>query len=128
MARFDLTDEEWAIVAPLLPEQGRGAKRGDDRKVLNGIFYSLRTGAPWRDLPERYGPRTTVYNRYARWGRKGVWKSVFDVLAQEREDSLVFIDSSLVKAHRAAAGSKRGNWQKVSDAHAAAAQVRFTRP
>lgn len=128
MARFDLSDEEWAIIAPLLPAQGRGAKRGDDRKVLNGIFYILRTGAPWRDLPERYGPRTTVYNRYVRWGRKGVWKAVFDALAQEAEDSLIFIDSSIVKAHRAAAGSKRGNWQKVSDAHAAAARVRFTRP
>jgi transposase len=127
MARFDLSDEEWAVIAPLLPEQGRGAKRGDDRKVLNGIFYILRTGAPWRDLPERYGPRTTVYNRYVRWGRKGVWKAVFDALAQEAEDSLIFIDSSIVKAHRAAAGSKRGNWQKVLDAHAAAAQVRFTR-
>ncbi len=127
MARFDLSDEEWAIITSLLPEQGRGAKRGDDRKVLNGIFYILRTGAPWRDLPERYGPRTTVYNRYVRWGRKGVWKAVFDALAQEVENSLIFIDSSIVKAHRAAAGSKRGNWQKVLDAHAAVAQVRFTR-
>ncbi len=51
MARFDLSDEEWAVIEPLLPVQGRGAKRGDDRKVLNGIFYILRTGAPWRDLP-----------------------------------------------------------------------------
>jgi transposase len=128
MARFDLSDEEWAVIAPLLPLQGRGARRGDDRKVLNGIFYILRTGAPWRDLPERYGPRTTVYNRYVRWGRRGVWKAVFDALAQEVEDSLIFIDSSIVKAHRAAAGSKRGNWQRVLDAHAAVAQVRFTRP
>ncbi len=54
MARFDLTDEEWAVISPLSPAQGRGARRGDDRKVLNGIFYILRTGAPWRDLPERY--------------------------------------------------------------------------
>ena len=128
MARFDLTDEEWALIAPLLPKQGRGAKRCDDRKVLNGIFYILRTGAPWRDLPKRYGPHTTVYNRYVRWGRKGVWKAVFDALSQEAEDSLIFIDSSIVKAHRAAAGSKRGSWQKVLDAHAAAAQVRFTPP
>lgn len=127
MARFDLSDDEWAIIAPLLPMQGRGARRGDDRKVLNGIFYILRTGAPWRDLPERYGPRTTVYNRYARWGRRGVWKAVFDALAQEVEDSLIFIDSSIVKAHRAAAGSKRGNWQKVLDAHGEVARVRFTR-
>lgn len=68
MARFDLTDEEWAIIEPLLPAQSRGPERKDDRKVLNGIFFILRTGAPWRDLPERYGPRTTVYNRYNRWG------------------------------------------------------------
>jgi transposase len=127
MARFDLSDDEWAIIAPLLPLQGRGARRGDDRKVLNGIFYVLRTGAPWRDLPERYGPRTTVYNRYVRWGRRGVWKAVFDALAHEVKDSLIFIDSSIVKAHRAAAGSKRGNWQKVLDAHGEVARVRFTR-
>ena len=127
MARFDLTDEEWAVISPLLPAQGRGARRGDDRKVLNGIFYILRTGAPWRDLPERYGPCTTVYNRYVRWGRRGVWKAVFDALAREAKDSLIFIDSSIVKAHRAAAGSKRGDWQKVLDAHAEVARVRFTR-
>ncbi len=52
MARFDLTDEEWSVIGPLLPEQGRGPQRKDDRQVLNGIFYILRTGAPWRDLPE----------------------------------------------------------------------------
>ena len=126
MARFDLTDEEWAIIGPLLPRQGRGPQRKDDRKVLNGIFYILRTGAPWRDLPERYGPRTTVYNRYVRWGERGVWKGIFDTLAQECEDSLIFIDSSIVTAHRAAAGSKKGNWKKALAAHEAVAQVRFT--
>ena len=94
---------------------------------MNGIFYILRTGAPWRDLPERYGPRTTVYNRYARWSQRGIWKGIFDALARERKDSLIFIDSSIVKAHRAAAGSKRGNWQRVLDAHAEVAQARFTR-
>jgi len=128
MGRFDLTDEEWAVVSPLLPGAGRGPKRRDDRQVLNGIFYILRTGAPWRDLPERYGPRTTVYNRYARWGERGVWRDIFEALAQQQSDALVFIDSSIVKAHRAAAGSKRGNWQRVLAAHAAVAQVRFTPP
>ena len=78
--RFDLSDEEWAVIEPLLPKGGRGPKRVDDRRVLNGIFYILRTGAPWRDLPERYGPRTTVYNRYARWARRGIWKAIFDGL------------------------------------------------
>jgi len=119
MARFDLSDEEWAVISGLLPKQWRGPKRKDDRKILNGIFYILRTGAPWRDLPERYGPRTTVYNRYVRWGERGIWRGIFEALSQECEDALIFI---------AAAGSKKGNWQKVLAAHAAVAQVRFTRP
>ena len=128
MGRFDLSDEEWAAIVPSLPKNVRGPRRQDDRRVLNGIFYILRTGAPWRDLPERYGPRTTVYNRYVRWGERGVWKGIFDALAEEVEDSLLFIDASIVKAHRAASGSKRGNWQKVLDAHAAVAQAKFTWP
>ena len=73
MARFDLTDAEWSIIAPLLPgAEGRknGRPRPDDRKVLNGIFFVLRTGTPWRDLPERYGPYTTVYNRFNRWPKR----------------------------------------------------------
>ena len=127
MARFDLTDEEWATIQPLLPKRGRGPARKDDRKILNGIFYISRTGAPWRDLPERYGPRTTVYNRYVRWGRRGVWKGIFDALTEQCEDSLVFIDASIVKAHRSASGAKGGNWHKVLAAHAEVAQVRFTR-
>jgi transposase len=126
MARFDLSDEEWVVISGLLPKQGRGPERKDDRRILNGIFYILRTGAPWRDLPERYGPRTTVYNRYARWGERGIWRGIFEALSQESEDALIFIDASIVKAHRAAAGSKKGNWQKVLAAHAAVAQVRFT--
>ena len=127
MGRFDLSDEEWAIIEPNFPKAGRGPMRRDDRRILNSIFYILRTGAPWRDLPERYGPRTTVYNRYNRWDQRGIWKGIFDVLAKERKDSLSFIDCSIGKAHRAAAGSKKGNWQNVLDAHAAIARVRFTR-
>jgi len=123
--RFDLSDEEWAVIQPHLPKAGRGPKRVDDRRVLNGIFYILRTGAPWRDLPDRYGPRTTVYNRYARWARRGIWKSIFDALASQNEDSLFFIDSSIVKAHRAASGAKGGDWRRISAAHAEAAQVKF---
>jgi len=123
--RFDLSDQEWAAIKPHLSQGGRGPKRVDDRRILNGIFYILRTGAPWRDLPERYGPRTTVYNRYARWARRGVWKTIFDALAQKNEDSLFFIDSSIIKAHRAATGAKGGNWRRISAAHAEAAPVKF---
>jgi len=126
MARFDLSDDEWAVIQRLLPKKGRGPARKDDRTVLNGIFYSLRTGAPWRDLPERYGPHTTVYNRYVRWGERGIWQGVFEALATECEDALIFVDSSIVKAHRAASGAKGGSFNKVLDAHAAAAAVRFT--
>ena len=70
--RFDLTDEEWVVIEPLLPKGGRGPERVDDRRVINGIFYILGTGAAWRGLSERYRPRTTVYNRYMRWARRGI--------------------------------------------------------
>lgn len=123
--RFDLSDEEWAAIAPLLPAAKQGPKRIDDRLILNGIFYILRTGAPWRDLPKRYGPRTTVYNRYIRWARRGIWKGIFDALVEECEDALVFIDASIVKAHRAASGSKRGSFLKLLVAHEEAARVKF---
>ena len=106
--RFDLTDEEWAMLEPLLPRARRSA-RVHDRKVLNAIFYILRTGAPWRDLPERYGPYTTVYNRFDRWARRGIWKKVFDTLAAKSRVGLHLIDATIVKAHRAASGAKGGS-------------------
>lgn len=94
-----------------------------------GAFATERpgTGAPWRDLPTRYGPHTTVYNRYVRWAKRGVWQGIFEALARDFKDALIFVDSSIVKAHRAAAGSKGGSWRRVSDTHAAVAVVRFTR-
>jgi len=108
MARYDLSDEEWRLVEPLLPKPGKGKHRVDDRRVANGIFYVLRTGAPWRDLPERYGPYTTVYNRFNRWAKRGIWLKVFEELAQRSPQSLQLIDSSIVRAHQHAAGGKRG--------------------
>ena len=65
--RHELTDFEWAAIRPFLPNKPRGIPRVDDRRVLNGIFWVLRSCAPWRDLPETYGPRTTCYNRFVRW-------------------------------------------------------------
>ena len=105
--RFDLTDEEWALLEPLMPKARKSA-RTDDRRIVNAIFYVLRTGMPWRDLPERYGPYTTAYNRFNRWSRRGIWKRIFDTLAAKSRDSLHLIDSTIVKAHRAAAGAKGG--------------------
>lgn len=108
MGRFDLSDAEWRIIEPLLPNKPRGVARVDDRRVLNGIFYILRTGSPWRDLPDRYGPYTTVYNRFNRWAKAGVWVNVFKTLSSQSPESMAFIDSSIIRAHQHAAGGKRG--------------------
>ena len=106
--RFELTDDEWLVIEPLLPNKPRGVARVDDRRVINGIFYVLRTGSPWRDLPERYGPYTTVYNRFNRWAKAGVWLKVFETLAAKSPQSMQLIDSSIVRAHQHAAGGKKG--------------------
>ena len=108
MARFDLSDAEWRIIEPLLPNKPRGVPRTDDRRVLNGIFYVLRTGSPWQDLPERYGPYTTAYNRYNRWAKAGVWLAIFNALAERSPQSMALIDSSIIRAHQHAAGGKKG--------------------
>lgn len=71
--RYELTDGEWSIIEPLLPNKPRGVPRVDDRRVLNGILWRFRTGSPWAEVPERYGPSTTCYNRFIRWRKAGVW-------------------------------------------------------
>ena len=126
MARFDLTDFEWSVIQPLLPQKSRGVKRVDDRRVLNGIFWRLRTGAPWADIPVRYGPYTTAYNRFNRWSRRGIWKRIFDTLASKSRDSLYLIDSTIVKAHRAASGAKGGSKSRRSASAAAVAPRKST--
>ena len=83
--RYELTDFEWSIIEPLLPNKPRGVPRADDRKVLNGIYWRLRTGSPWADIPERYGPETTCYNRFVRWGRIGVWDRIFAAVSTAYE-------------------------------------------
>ena len=124
--RFDLSDEEWALLEPLLPKSRKSA-RVDDRKIVNAIFYFLRTGMPWRDLPERYGPYTTAYKCFNRWSRRGIWKRVFDQLASKSRDSLYLIDSTIVKAHRAASGGKGERKIRRSASVGAAEPRRSTR-
>jgi transposase len=75
--RYELSDFEWSVIQPLLPNKPRGVPRADDRKVLNGIYWRLRTGSPWADIPERYGPSTTCANRFRRWAKLGVWDRIF---------------------------------------------------
>ena len=108
MGRHELTDEEWAIIQPLLPNKPRGVARVDDRPVINGILWRFRTGAPWRDIPERYGPRTTLYNRFVRWRAAGVWDRILTAVSEAYDGDIVMIDSSCVRVHQHGAALKRG--------------------
>ena len=107
MARFDLSDFEWALICPLLPNKPRGVARVDDRRVLNGIFWVLRTGSPWRDLPERYGPHKTCYNRFVRWQKAGHWQAILDAITRVYDD-IVMIDSTMMRVHQHGATGKKG--------------------
>jgi transposase len=105
--RYDLTDFEWSVIQPLLPNKPRGVARVDDRRVLNGIFWVLRSGAPWRDLPERYGPYTTCYNRFNRWRKAAVWDRIMDGITEAYDGDIQMIDSSVVRVHQHAANVKK---------------------
>jgi transposase len=84
MSRDDLTSFEWRVIVSLLPDKPRGVPRVDDRRVLNRIFWVLRSGSPWRDLPERYGPYTTCYNHFRRWTQADVWDRMMDAVTDVR--------------------------------------------
>lgn len=126
MSRYDLTDFEWRVIEPLLPNKPRGVPRVDDRRVLNGIFWVLRSGAPWRDLPERYGPRTTCYNRFNRWRKAGVWDRLMDAISAAHDGAIQMIDSTSIRAHQQAATAKRGVQIIVSAAPEAGSRPRST--
>ncbi len=108
MSRYDRTDFEWRVIEPFLPNKPRGVPRVDDRRVLDGIFWVLRSGAPWRDLPERYGPRTTCYNRFVRWRKAGVWDRLMDATTTSHGGAIQMIDSTSGRAHQQAATAKGG--------------------
>ena len=111
----DLTEAQWRCLQPHLPpEKPRtGRPNGDHRRILNGILWVLRTGAPWRDLPRRYGPVGTVSSRFYRWRASGVWERVLSALQAEADArgevdwDLHFVDASAIRAHQHAAGARR---------------------
>jgi transposase len=98
--RYELSDEEWTAIRPMLPNKPRGVPRVNDRRVLNGIFWVLRSGAPWRDLPDAFGPSTTCYNRFVRWRRAGVWAAIMKALAAAHDAAVQTIDTSIVRVHQ----------------------------
>jgi transposase len=119
MHRHELSDSQYARLGPFLPELHHQGKAGrpwlPHRTVVNGILWILRTGAPWRDLPERYGKWNTVYTRFKRWRRDGTWTGIFSTLLDERDDrgqldhDLWCIDGTIVHAARCAGGARRHN-------------------
>ena len=110
--RYELSDYEWTAIKPMLPNKPRGIRRVNDRRVLNGIFWVLRSGA-WRDLPETYGPRTTCYNRFVRWRRAGVWDRIMDALAAGHDVAVQMIDTSVVRVHQHGACIADNNHQDM---------------
>ncbi len=109
-----LTDAQWARLAPLLPTNDgkEGKPWGDHRRIINGILWKLRTGAPWRDLPARYGPWSTCADRFVRWRRDGTWDRLLQALqgaadASGGVDWEVSLDSSVIRAHQHAAGARQ---------------------
>jgi transposase len=123
-----LSDEDWAQIKPLLPRGRRGAHRVDDRRVISGIMHMLRSGARWRDCPLEYGPYTTVYNRFNRWSRQGIWLAMFKALTGSTGViGTAAIDASHVKAHRSAAGGKGGSSRRPSGDHVVVARPKSMR-
>lgn len=115
--RGDLTDKQWEKFQPLLPPQKAhtGQPAHDHRRILNGILWIHRTGAPWRDIPERYGKHSTISSRFYRWRKEGLWQRIWENLMQQADAvgdidwEVHFVDSTVVRAHQHAAGAKKGN-------------------
>lgn len=101
--RYEISDFEWSIIAPLPPNKPRGVARADDRRVLNGIFWHLCTGSPRADIPEWHGPYTTCYNRFVRWRKVGVWDRLSAAVSGVYGGAPRMTDSSSVCAHQQAA-------------------------
>ena len=128
--RHELTDAEWARLAPLLPPRQAGKPRQDDRLVIDGILWKLATGAPWRDLPERFGPWQSVYTRCRRWRRAGGWDGMLAAVQQQADAAgrldwgVHFVDGTVVRAHQHAAGAKGGTRRPKRSGAAGAASRR----
>jgi len=112
--RYELTDREWAIIEPLLPNKPRGVARVDDRRVLNGIMWRFRSGATWAEVPERYAPSTTCYNRFVRWRKAGVWDRLLAAVSAGYNGELVMIDSTCMRVHQNGATGKKGEAATVA--------------
>jgi len=121
MRRYELTDEDWKVIEPLLPgrEGDPGAHGADNRLFVNAVIWIARTGAPWRDLPERFGEWNSVYQRFNRWSKAGVWERVFQAVRSPDLEALL-LDSTIIRAHQHAGGAAQKKRTKRSAVRAAA--------
>lgn len=104
---FWLSDEAWSAIEPHLPKNQPDARRVDDQRIISGILHVLKVGCRWRDVPAEYGPAKTIYDRYHRWARRRIWHRIFENMAASGTiPHELSIDSTHIKAHRSAQGSK----------------------
>jgi transposase len=108
MRRHEIKDEDWERIKDMLSGQpgDPGVTAKDNRLFINAVLWIAKTGAPWRDLPDRFGPWGSVWKRFDRWAKKGVWEQVFEAL-QDPDLEWVIIDSTVVRAHQHAAGAEK---------------------
>jgi putative transposase len=95
------------VIQPLLPNKSRGVARVDDRRILNGIFWRVSTGAPWANIPTRYGPHTTCVNRFNRWRKAGVCDRILSAVSKAYDGDIQMIDSSSTRVHQHAANGQK---------------------
>jgi transposase len=121
MDRLVLSDEQWERISGLIigrPDQC--GSTGRDNRMVEGVLWIVRTGSPWRDLPEVFGGWNSVFRRFSRWSRKSVWQRMFSAMSDDPDFEYLIIDSTIVRAHQHASGAKGGLAIRRSDAHAAA--------
>lgn len=132
MPRHEISDSAWERIEHLLPGRAGdvGVTAADNRLFVNAVYWIAKTGAPWRDLPPRFGRWNSVFQRFNRWSKKGVWQRVAEALAADADLEWLMIDSTVVRAHQHAAGKKggprTGNWDAAREASAPRSTSRST--
>lgn len=109
MRRHELSDHEWDQVEALVQRTRGRPSKGGDRLFVNAVVWIAKTGAPWRDLLDRFGPWKTVYNRFNNWSKRGVWARIFELLRLDVDPDGSIADATVVRAHQHAAGGKGGS-------------------